>query len=359
MVKRKEPTSARDTIRDTVRRDIPSKGIPSLELSSIREGQTIPINYRNGYYGVNSSFQLVGYRNYQFKDNIIVTLSDEDVTGSQNCFVVDIKQNKLLSWFLMKNNIITSIKRFSLYKAIVDANSGGNRWEGDVDAISGIILGFGIVYDSRNNVKYKGFCFGDDCIAYGSIYYSDSSNIYYEGMLSNTYFCGVGKLYDRKGVCIGDGVYFAKSVVEESVSIESKSKKSVSNYCNHLEYKGFTFPRKSIDFSLFPFLKEIRSNGCYLLSQGLSFVNLPCLEMVYLNCTDEEPTTTDVSFDYSLVIEHCPRLTFLGVYDHCLVFYQNMRIDDCSALKTIEMGSYNFCSYQSTCCISSKFSLGL
>lgn len=359
MVKREYPTSRRDTLHKAMRRDVCFKETPSLELSSIKEGRTIPINNTNGYYGVDSSFQLVGYRNYQFKNNIIVAVSDEDANGSQNCFVVDINQNKLLSWFLMKNNIITAINRFSLCKSIVDTNLSGNRWEGDVDAISGMILGYGIVYDSRNNIKYKGFCFGDECIAYGSIYYSDSSNVYYEGMLSDTNFCGIGKLYDRKGACIGDGVYYGKSMAEESVKIECKSRESISNYCNKLEFKDFTFPRKRIDFSLFPFLKELRANGSYLLSEGLSFVNLPCLEMIYLNCTNEEPTTIDVSFDYSLVIEHCPKLTFLGVYDQCLVYYQNMRIDDCSALKTIEMGSYNFCSSQSTCSISSKSSLNL
>lgn len=358
MVKRKEPTSTKDLPGKTIRRNMSTNEIPSLALSSIQEGQTIPIHNAYGYYQVKPSFKLVGYRNYQYKDNVILTLSDEDNNGSQNGFVVDIYQNKLLSWFSVKNNIITEVKRFTLCKGIVDTNSNGNRWEGEVDSISGMILGYGIVYDSHNNIKYKGFCFGKDCIAYGSVYHSDSHSLYYEGMLSNTDFCGVGKLYDRKGTCIGDNVFFGKSTAEQSVCIECKSKKSISNHCKKLEFKDFTFPRKSFDFSLFPFLKEFKANGCYLLSQGLTFINLPCLEMVYLSCTNEE-TASDISFDYSLMIEHCPKLTFVGIFDYSLVYYQNLRIDDCSALKTIEMGQHNFCSNESTCSILSNFFLCL
>ena len=62
---------------------------------------------------------------------------------------------------------------------IVDLNENGTRWEGD--SLNGSPFGYGSIYNSENQLIFKGFVFEGMKVCFGEEYYGDIGIVEYEG----------------------------------------------------------------------------------------------------------------------------------------------------------------------------------
>ena len=94
--------------------------------------------------------------------------------NSKRIMVVDVKK-----YTLLKLNDVDLSK--VQHDQVVDLNSNGDRWEGDV--LNARPCGWGILYDKEGRREYEGFRVGDVNVCYGRNYDPDTSKVEYEGGL--------------------------------------------------------------------------------------------------------------------------------------------------------------------------------
>ena len=61
----------------------------------------------------------------------------------------------------------------------IDLNENGERWEGD--SLKDIPFGYGCIYNSENQIIYKGFIFEEKKVCYGSEFFGDVGIVEYDG----------------------------------------------------------------------------------------------------------------------------------------------------------------------------------
>ena len=106
---------------------------------------------------------------------------------------------------------------------ILDLNENGDRWEGD--SLNGIPFGYGCVYNSENQLIYKGFVFEGMKVCYGVEMYGDIGIVEYEGEFYKGMRYGNGKLYDKKNELIYEGEWANNNPFElYSLKIENELK---------------------------------------------------------------------------------------------------------------------------------------
>ena len=104
---------------------------------------------------------------------------------------------------------------------IVDLNENGTRWEGD--SLNGSPFGYGSIYNSENQLIYKGFMFEGMKVCFGEEYYGDIGIVEYEGNYYKNMKNGYGKLYDKKNELVYEGEWLNdKSLKEECLKIDGK-----------------------------------------------------------------------------------------------------------------------------------------
>ena len=104
---------------------------------------------------------------------------------------------------------------------IVDLNENGTRWEGD--SLNGSPFGYGSIYNSENQLIYKGFMFEEMKVCFGEEYYGDIGIVEYEGNYYKNMKNGYGKLYDKKNELVYEGEWLNdKSLHEECLKIDGK-----------------------------------------------------------------------------------------------------------------------------------------
>ena len=104
---------------------------------------------------------------------------------------------------------------------IVDLNENGTRWEGN--SLNGSPFGYGIIYNSENQLIYKGFMFEGMKICFGEEYYGDIGIVEYEGNYYKNMKNGYGKLYDKKNELVYEGEWLNdNSLKEECLKIDGK-----------------------------------------------------------------------------------------------------------------------------------------
>ena len=112
---------------------------------------------------------------------------------------------------------------------ILDLNENGDRWEGN--SLNGIPFGYGCVYNSENQLIYKGFVFEGMKMCYGSIFYGDIGIVEYEGGFYKGNRYGNGKLYDKKNELIYEGEWTNNNPLElYSLRIENELKEEDIHY---------------------------------------------------------------------------------------------------------------------------------
>ena len=106
---------------------------------------------------------------------------------------------------------------------IIDLSDNGERWEGD--SLEGIPFGYGCVYNSENQLIYKGFVFEGMKVCYGIVFYGDIDIVEYEGEFYKGMRYGNGKLYDKKNELIYEGEWYMNNPFElYSLKIENELK---------------------------------------------------------------------------------------------------------------------------------------
>ena len=112
---------------------------------------------------------------------------------------------------------------------IVDLNENGERGEGD--SLEGIPFGYGCVYNSENQLIYKGFVFEGMKVCYGIVFYGDIGIVEYEGEFYKGMRYGNGKLYDKKNELIYKGEWANNNPFElYSLRIENELKEEDIHY---------------------------------------------------------------------------------------------------------------------------------
>ncbi|KNB44637.1 hypothetical protein JH06_1919 [Blastocystis sp. subtype 4] len=86
---------------------------------------------------------------------------------------------------------------------IVDLNVDGRRWEGGV--LKEDVFGYGRLYDEENRIEYDGWIIEGKKRCYGIEYWSDTGLMKYSGCYFNGLKNGYGILYDLKGNVIYRG----------------------------------------------------------------------------------------------------------------------------------------------------------
>ena len=95
---------------------------------------------------------------------------------------------------------------------IIDLSDNGERWEGD--SLQHKPFGYGCIYNSENQIIYKGFIFEEKKVCYGSEFFGDVGIVEYEGCYYKNMRFGKGRLYNKKNELIYDGEWFNNQPID-------------------------------------------------------------------------------------------------------------------------------------------------
>ena len=133
----------------------------------------------------------------EYLENGCVRLIECD--KEEKCMKVMEKREKIEEW----NEINMDGLRQGI---VIDLSEKGDRWEGD--SINNSPFGYGCIYNSENQLVYKGFIFEGMKVCFGSEFYEDAGIIEYEGEYYKNMRYGYGKLYDKKNELIYEGDWY-------------------------------------------------------------------------------------------------------------------------------------------------------
>ena len=194
-------------------------------------------------------------------------------------------------WMKMKERRLDSLEWNSINEndiernKILDLNKKGERWEGDI--LYGKPFGFGCIYNSENQIIYKGFKFGELKVCFGSDYFGDVEGVNYEGDYYKNMRYSYGKLYNKKKELMYEGEWTENQSLSELSSLHVDSK---------LDENDIHFGLEEI---------VIGENGL----QGIEFFRL-------------------IGFNH---------LKKLKIENNCLVFMRSFCIEDCNELVDVQL----------------------
>lgn len=176
-------------------------------------------------YGLSGYYSLVVNGPLYYHTEI---LPDKSIRRIQ-CNIIE-KTMEILLWN-KDTSILKKLKLNSLKKgSIVDLSDKGERWEGD--SLNDKPYGYGCMYDSENNIIYKGFVYCGVKVCHGTQFYSDLGIVEYEGDYYRNMKHGYGKLYNKKNELVYDGNWvFDKPASEYATKTNEKLTESMISYC--------------------------------------------------------------------------------------------------------------------------------
>ena len=206
----------------------------------------------------------------------------------------------------------------------IDLSDRGDRWEGD--SMNNSPFGYGCIYNSENQIIYKGFMFKIMKVCFGSEFYGDVGILEYEGEYYKNMRCGYGRLYDKKNQLVYEGencnqptVTLSKEMKENDISF------GVKELIIEDDYKG-----KGSNFILhsYPHLKSLHiGRNCFKDVNVFEISNCVELEEVFIG---------ECSFNSHLEEPKQEKWTNEnGIF----------RITDCLKLKKISVGNKSFGDY--------------
>ena len=189
----------------------------------------------------------------------------------------DIKEK----WMKMKERRLDSLEWNSINEdeierdKILDLNENGERWEGDT--LFGNPFGFGCIYNSENQLIYKGFVIGEMKVCFGSDYFGDVEVVNYEGDYYKNMRYGYGKLYNKKKELIYEGEWKDNQSLSELSTLQVDSELDENAFHFGLEeiIIGENVLEKIEFFRLIGFnhLKKVE-----VKKNNLDFMRLFCIE---------------------------------------------------------------------------------
>ena len=244
------------------------------------------------------------------------------------------------------------------YNQIVDLSSEGDRWEGTV--LKNKPCGWGVLYDRNNQKVYEGFRVGELNVCYGVHYYSDISQIEYEGCWCDGSRWGRGVQYDRKGDVVYRGEWLDDRQLETRVVMSSEVEPLhnhieewvVSDACCNGEEWG------ELDLSVMPLLRlVVVGNGCFRHVTVLRLIGLEELVSVLVGSDSFVSGTSGGEF----YLKHCRRLREWRVGSGSFKEFSMCEIEDVEALEVIDIGGVMegcnsfFCASLElrSCCVAS------
>ena len=96
----------------------------------------------------------------------------------------------------------------------IDLSEQGERWDGD--SLNGVPFGYGSIYNSNNQLIYKGFIFEGMKVCFGSVFYEDVGIVEYVGGFYKNNRYGCGELFDKKNELIYEGEWYNDKPMDSS-----------------------------------------------------------------------------------------------------------------------------------------------
>lgn len=258
--------------------------------------------------------------------------------NSKRIMVVDVEK-----YALLKLNDVDLSK--VQHNQVVDLNSNGDRWEGDV--LNGVPCGVGTQYDKNNNVAFEGFRDGDTICCYGRFFYPDIHKIEYEGEMCDGKRWGRGTQFDRNGNVLFDGewvndVHYTDRCV--TVNEDNECKVVLNGLIEELvieDGSGRGSQWRYLDLRLMSCLRTLRiGDNCYPRVDGFMATGMKCLETVHIGKNSftlpgyREIRATDRSF----FLEDCPNVKELKIGYHSFCDYNFCQLHVLPALEVLEIG---------------------
>ena len=99
------------------------------------------------------------------------------------------------------------------YEETIDLSDQGDRWEGC--SLNGDPFGYGCIYNSENQLVYKGFMYEGQKVCYGFEFYGDFGIVKYEGSFYKDMRYGYGKLYNKLNKLVYEGEWLNNEPIKE------------------------------------------------------------------------------------------------------------------------------------------------
>ena len=213
---------------------------------------------------------------------------------------------------------------------VIDLSDKGDRWEGD--SLNNSPFGYGCIYNSENQLVYKGFIFEGMKVCFGSEFYEDAGMIEYKGEYYKNMRFGYGRLYDKKNELIYEGDWYNNNQPIELINV---------TLCKEMKSPSISFGVKELIIE-----DSYEGNGCNFILHSYPhlkslhigrncFSNVNVFEIS--NCVElEEVFIGECSFNSHLEEPKQEKWT-----NENSIF----RITDCLKLKKIVFESKSFGDY--------------
>ena len=203
-------------------------------------------------------------------------------------------------------------------KEVIDLNTTRKRWEGGVKDTKP--YGYGVIYDEKGKKEYEGFMMDGMKTCYGIEYFSNIGGVKYEGYYNNNNRLGKGILYDRNGCIDYDGLWNHNEPYSSSFD-----GKTIDNHIESISIPNCSF-NESESFILPSFIYSLKRivirDNCFGSVRFFELDGLSELESVKIG-------------------KYCFRISDRERADG------SCRIENCSKLKSIEIGYWSFSDYHS------------
>ena len=223
---------------------------------------------------------------------------------------------------------------------VLDLNSEGERWEGDV--LNNEPYGWGVLYDSENRRVYEGFRLKDVNVCYGRSYYPDIQKLEYEGEICEGKRWGHGILYDRNGNTVFDGEWTNDDSQIDQRAVLNEENLLLHNRVEELVVSDHGFNGddwKELDLSYIPSLRVLQvGDECFKYVEEVKLIGLKRLEKVVIGeeCFTRRWEGNDPNRHFYL--KDCERLKELKIGCFSFRDYSVCEIERVPSLEGIEMG---------------------
>ena len=229
---------------------------------------------------------------------------------------------------------------------VLDLSDDGERWEGDV--LDNQPYGWGVLYDSENQIVYEGFRIRGVNVCYGRSYYPDVQKVEYEGEWCEGKRWGRGIQYDRNGKIVYDGEWvndgheqLSKRAVlnEENQLLHSHIEELVveNNSCNGSKWNA-------LDLSFISHLRLFEvGDDCFEYVDEVKLICLKQLERVVIgkNSFTKKKKGTGNDPNRHFYLKDCERVRELKMGRFSFSDYSVCEIENLPSLEVIEMGELN------------------
>ena len=191
---------------------------------------------------------------------------------------------------------------------VIDLSDRGDRWEGD--SLNSSPFGYGCIYNSENQLVYKGFICKGMKVCFGNEFFGDAGIIEYEGEYYKNMRFGYGRSYDKKSNLLYEGEWLNNQPMKlVSINID----KDLKDYDIHYNLENFHISYSSVcklnilRLSHFPYLKSIDVSGyCISESTEIEIDNCSILTDIKLELKRiERSSCHSINWKGKLTISNC------------------------------------------------------